>query len=100
MARVPADKTAFGHRNSRVMLSYIAVYDDPDEQALHDRWAADGIAALPQEVDRVYVNFLLTDPAERIHAAYPPATLDRLRRVKGLYDPKNLFRLNRNIMPD
>jgi FAD/FMN-containing dehydrogenase len=99
MARVPADDTAFAHRKSRVMFSYIAVYDDPAEQALHDRWAEDGIAALPQEVDRVYVNFLLTDPAERIHAAYPPATLDRLRRIKNRYDPGNMFRLNRNVLP-
>jgi hypothetical protein len=99
MARVPAHETAFAHRSSRVMFSFIAVYDDPAEQGLHDRWAADGIAALPQEADRVYVNFLLTDKAERIHAAYPHATWDRLRHVKSLYDPENLFRLNRNILP-
>jgi FAD/FMN-containing dehydrogenase len=99
MARVPVSDTAFAHRKSRVMFSYIAVYDDPAEQGLHDRWAEDGIAALPQEVDRVYVNFLLTDPAERIHAAYPRETLDRLRRIKNRYDPANLFRLNRNVLP-
>ena len=99
MARVPADKTAFAHRRSRVMVSFIAVYDDPAEQALHDRWAADGIAALPQQTDRVYVNFLLTDPVERIHAAYPRPTWDRLRRIKSRYDPENLFRRNRNILP-
>jgi FAD/FMN-containing dehydrogenase len=99
MARVPVDRTAFAHRSSRIMFSFIAIYDDPGEQALHDRWAADGIVALPQETDRVYVNFLLTDPAERIHAAYPRPTLDRLRRVKSRYDPGNLFRLNRNVLP-
>src|SRR5690606_5274341 len=99
MGRVPADATAFAHRSSCVMFSFIAVYFDPREQALHDRWAADGLAALPQEEDRVYVNFLLTDPAERIHAAYPPATWDRLRLIKRRYDPENLFRRNRNVLP-
>ena len=99
MGRVPSSETAFAHRSSRVMVSFIAVYGDPGEQAVHDRWAADGIAELPQEMDRVYVNFLLTDPAERIHAAYPPQTLERLRLIKRRYDPENLLRLNRNVTP-
>ena len=99
MGRVPSSETAFAHRSSRVMVSFIAVYGDPGEQAVHDRWAADGIAELPQEMDRVYVNFLLTDPAERIHAAYPPQTLERLKLVKRRYDPENLLRLNRNVTP-
>lgn len=99
MARVPASQTAFAHRNSRIMLSFIAVYADPVEQSLHDRWAEDSIAELAQEVDRVYVNFLLTDPAERIHAAYPDDTLQRLRHVKRRYDPQNVLRCNHNILP-
>ena len=81
------------------MVSFIAVYGDPGEQAVHDRWAADGIAELPQEMDRVYVNFLLTDPAERIHAAYPPQTLEGLKLDKRRYDPENLLRLTRNVTP-
>ncbi len=66
---------------------------------MHDRWASDGLAKLPLEEDRVYVNFLLTDPAERIHAAYPAETWHRLRCVKRHYDPGNLLRRNRNILP-
>jgi FAD/FMN-containing dehydrogenase len=100
MARVPVSQTAFAHRNSRIMLSFIAVYADPAEQNMHDRWAEGSIAELAQEVDRVYVNFLLTDPAERIHAAYPQDTLQRLRRIKRRYDPQNVLRRNRNILPD
>jgi FAD/FMN-containing dehydrogenase len=100
MARVPVSQTAFAHRNSRIMVSFIAVYADPAEQSKHDRWAEVSITELAQEVDRVYVNFLLTDPAERIHAAYPQDTLQRLRRIKRRYDPQNVLRRNRNILPD
>jgi FAD/FMN-containing dehydrogenase len=100
MARVPVSNTAFAHRNSRIMLSFIAVYGDRGEQFIHDRWAEDSIAELAQEVDRVYVNFLLTDPAERIHAAYPHDTLNRLRHIKRRYDPENLLRRNRNVLPE
>jgi FAD/FMN-containing dehydrogenase len=30
---------------------------------------------------------------------YPPATLQRLRALKTLWDPNNLFRRNHNILP-
>ena len=46
-----------------------------------------------------YVNFLAEEGPERLRAAYPGATWERLRRVKRQYDPQNLFRLNHNIPP-
>ena len=36
---------------------------------------------------------------ERVRAAYPGATWDRLAAIKARYDPTNLFRLNQNIAP-
>ena len=30
---------------------------------------------------------------------YPPATLERLRRIKAELDPGNVFRQNHNITP-
>jgi FAD/FMN-containing dehydrogenase len=44
------------------------------------------------------VNFLVDEP-DRVRAAYPGETWDRLRAVKATYDPTNLFRLNQNIPP-
>jgi FAD/FMN-containing dehydrogenase len=35
-----------------------------------------------------------------VRRAYPPATLERLARVKRRYDPDNLFRRNLNVVPD
>jgi FAD/FMN-containing dehydrogenase len=52
-----------------------------------------------QQDDRgAYVNFLVDEP-ERVRAAYPGATYDRLARIKARYDPDNLFRMNQNIPP-
>jgi FAD/FMN-containing dehydrogenase len=98
-ARVPTDATAFAHREARIMFSFIAASGNGEEAKRHDRWAEEGMRAFADGEDRVYVNFLTTDRAERIHAAYPAATWQRLRKIKRKYDPENLFRLNRNIPP-
>jgi FAD/FMN-containing dehydrogenase len=39
-----------------------------------------------------------TDPG-LVDRMYPPATLQRLRALKTLWDPNNLFRRNHNILP-
>ena len=45
------------------------------------------------------MNFLTDEGAERVRAAYPGPTWDRLAEIKARYDPTNLFRLNQNIPP-
>lgn len=96
-ARVPADATAFAHRDRGILVALLAMYGDPATMSRHDGWAQSGIDALEHKDARVYVNFVGTGEVGRIGAAYPSATLERLKRIKGLYDPRNLFRLNLNI---
>ena len=48
----------------------------------------------------VYANFLEAEGDERIRAAYPGGTYERLADVKRRYDPSNLFRMNQNIRPN
>ena len=45
------------------------------------------------------MNFLVDEGADRIRAAYPGPTWDRLAEIKARYDPTNLFRRNQNIPP-
>ena len=49
--------------------------------------------------DGAYANFLANEGPERIRAAYPGGTWERLRSIKARYDPTNLFHLNQNIPP-
>jgi FAD/FMN-containing dehydrogenase len=99
MARVPVDATAFALRQSKIMVNVAAVYERPDEIAVHGPWVEAFAAALHQGDDGAYVNFLGDEGEARIHAAYPGPTWDRLRQIKARYDPTNLFRLNQNIPP-
>ncbi|MEU3455884.1 FAD-binding oxidoreductase [Micromonospora sp. NPDC006766] len=99
MARVPADATAFAHRNREIMVVAAAVYDDLANTPEIWQWATDFTAAMRQGEDGAYVNFLYFDSAERVHEAYPEATYRRLADIKRRYDPDNVFRLNVNIPP-
>jgi FAD/FMN-containing dehydrogenase len=99
MARVPAGATAFAHRSSRIMVNVAALYERPDEAAVHEPWLSGFAAALRQGEGGAYVGFLGDEGEARIREAYPGSTFDRLAAIKGRYDPTNLFRLNQNIPP-
>jgi FAD/FMN-containing dehydrogenase len=99
VARVPADATAYAHRDSRIMANVAALYQQPDERPAHEAWVHGLAGELLQDDDGAYVGFLADEGEPRVRAAYPGPTWDRLRQVKRRYDPDNLFRLNQNIPP-
>ena len=99
VARVPVDATAFAHRHSRIMVNVAAFYDGLDDKPRREQWVTELAAALHQDDDGAYVNFLDDEGPARVRAAYPGPTWDRLVAVKRRYDPTNLFRLNQNIPP-
>jgi len=93
--------SAVGHRDAK-FLFFAGGVGAPEMgeafeaplQALVDAlgpWAAGGKQA----------NFLsgIDVAPERVAKAYEPETYARLRLVKGVYDPTNLFRINHNIPP-
>jgi FAD binding domain/Berberine and berberine like len=99
VARVPADATAYAHRDSRIMVNVAALYQQPEERPAHEAWVHGLAGELLQDDNGAYVGFLADEGETRVRAAYPGPTWDRLRRVKRRYDPDNLFRLNQNIPP-
>jgi FAD/FMN-containing dehydrogenase len=98
-ARVPVEATAYAHRQSRIMVNVAALFGTPEQAREHEPWVVGLADALRQDDTGVYVNFLGDEGEERIRAAYPGPTWDRLVEVKRRYDPTNLFRLNQNIPP-
>ncbi|MPZ93403.1 MAG: FAD-binding protein [Propionibacteriales bacterium] len=100
VARVAPDATAYAHRTSRIMANVAAFYTGPADLAEREAWVLETADLLRQDDAGVYVNFLGAEGPERVRAAYPGATWDRLVEVKRRYDPTNVFRLNQNIPPD
>jgi berberine-like enzyme len=99
MARVPKDATAFAHRERRLMVNVGALYEEPEDRAEHEAWAAACSDALQRGGIGAYVNFLGDEGEARIRDAYPGPTWDRLASIKARYDPTNLLRLNQNVPP-
>lgn len=98
VSRVPADATAFAHRDKHAMLSVFNRQWRPgnDESLLQ---AEQVWQSLRPYADGAYVNFLADEGEQRIRDAYSPATYARLAALKKRYDPTNLFHLNQNIQP-
>jgi FAD/FMN-containing dehydrogenase len=99
MARVPAGATAFAHRDKRVLMALINMWQDPSEWTPNHDWIERYYAAMWPHGDGVYVNFLGDEGAGRVRDAYPDATYRRLASIKARYDPDNVFHLNQNIQP-
>jgi FAD/FMN-containing dehydrogenase len=102
VARVPADATAFGDRTAPWMVWVSAQWTDPAEDDRHREWARELSRALsPSTTGGVYVNAIGGDATEarRLAAFGGPEKLERLRELKRIWDPDNLFRLNQNVEP-
>jgi FAD/FMN-containing dehydrogenase len=96
IARVPADATAYAHRDRTLLANVAALYERPEQKEEHGHWVAE-LSADIGGAPGAYAGFLGEDGAERIREAYPGPTWDRLVEVKRRYDPDNVFRWNHNI---
>ena len=99
IGRGTADAAAFGHRSGLFDFAILGVWRDPAENAEHTTWIRDFADAMQGYATGVYVNNLGVEGADRVKAAYAPATYKRLVTLKQSYDPENILRLNQNISP-
>lgn len=98
--RVAPEATAFPHRDATWLVNIPATWEDPALDSEEIAWVRRSFAAIePHLTGGKYVNFMGGDEEEETGGAYG-ATLRRLRSVKRVYDPDNVFRLNQNIAPE
>lgn len=95
--QVATEATAFPQRSSHYVMNVHARWREAAMDDACIAWAR-GIyeATKPQAIGTAYVNFMPSDEADRVEAAYG-VNYARLIEVKQKYDPKNFFRLNQNL---
>lgn len=98
VADVPADATAFAHRD--VPLLGYAMAAGPSVEVVdgYKPWVG-ALAERLRDRDGTYTGFVGDGDPRLARAAYPGATWDRLAALKRTYDPGNLFRGNLNVPP-
>jgi FAD/FMN-containing dehydrogenase len=96
--RVPVSSTAFPQRNAHFGMNVHSRWRDQSADKQHVEWARRAFeATAPFASGTAYVNFMPADDGERVQTAYGE-NYARLTEIKRRYDPKNLFRLNQNIV--
>jgi FAD/FMN-containing dehydrogenase len=99
VARVPADSTAFAHRDYEAIfwMTTMMPATTPAEQAKSMREKA--WQPVKEFVAGAYINFLSSADDTSVTTAYPTDTYARLANVKATYDPNNVFNQNHNVKP-
>jgi FAD/FMN-containing dehydrogenase/pimeloyl-ACP methyl ester carboxylesterase len=96
-----ADDGAVGNRDAQYACGVIGAWSagEPREDE-YRRWVRDGGESMrPFSTGASYINFQTGDEdGARIRASYG-ANYDRLVALKRRYDPRNVFRSNRNVPP-
>jgi FAD/FMN-containing dehydrogenase len=100
MARVEPEATAAGERSAPYLLEILGNWADPEENEANIRWAREFFSAMERfGTGKTNLNFPgLGEDAQFVRRAVG-RNYDRLARVKAVYDPTNLFRMNQNIRP-
>jgi FAD/FMN-containing dehydrogenase len=94
-----SNTTAFVRRPGQFNYFISAQWNDTHESDLRMHWVIGSAAKLhPLSSGGTYVNYLSDDSQGAVADAYGE-NYPRLRSLKRLYDPTNIFHLNRNIRP-
>jgi hypothetical protein len=98
----PEDDGAVGNRDAGYACVIQAMNPVADAEASEQNrdWVRSAWQALkPFSTGGNYINFQTADEgADRATESYRE-NLERLREIKAIYDPNNVFRVNRNITP-
>jgi FAD/FMN-containing dehydrogenase len=98
--RVASDETAFAPRRPLWDVDLVGQWASAGESADHITWVKSLWGRMePHLLGTAYVNHLSSDDRpEKVRASFGE-NYGRLRQVKGVYDPTNVFRMNANIAP-
>jgi hypothetical protein len=98
IGRVSNSDTAFAHRDSNYNLLSFVSWKSGEDGEEHVNYINSHWASAEPFTSGFYVNDHFDQSQEMVNATYRE-NFPRLLKIKGQYDPTNLFRLNANIRP-
>jgi FAD/FMN-containing dehydrogenase len=98
--RIAAGHSSAGNRDAASVFNIAAAWENPDDDKANIAWAQEAWRDMRRfSTGGTYINFLTEEEGEeRIRAAYGK-NHERLVELKTKWDPRNLFRMNKNIAP-
>jgi FAD/FMN-containing dehydrogenase len=100
IADVPDDAMAFGQRRAAFNIHYLSMWADPAETEANIAYTRELNGKMkPWATGGVYLNFIGDEGPSRVEAGFGQEKWHRLREIKKIWDPQNLFRINQNIPP-
>ena len=98
-SRVGKEETPWAYRDANYAGVIVGVDPDPANAEKITQWCKDYFDATHlYSSGGAYSNFMMDEGQERVKASYKH-NYDRLAKIKGKYDPNNLFKVNQNIRP-
>ena len=98
ISRVAADATAFPHRGIHATSLLLVDWPAQIDPTQHIAWLKKFWDAILPHTDGFYTNDVVDETQKQIDENYL-GNYPRLLKLKNQYDPKNLFRLNANVVP-
>lgn len=97
---VDVEETAFPVRDARFSMNIAGIWPDPKDNEENISWVRNYYETLHpySGYEGGYTNFMAGDDQDRVRENYG-GHYDRLKKIKALWDPDNVFRLNQNIEP-
>jgi len=98
--RLEEGHSPVGNRDARYVLNITSAWEKAEDDQENIQWTRKAWEDMKRfSTGGTYVNFLTEDEsAERVAAALGKG-MGKLAEVKAKWDPKNMFRTNRNIKP-
>jgi FAD/FMN-containing dehydrogenase len=98
ISRIPSDATAFAHRYATHSLFSTVAWPSGTDGEEHVRWLKSYWPTIIPFTSGFYTNEVSDESQAVVNANYQ-GNYARLAKIKGQYDPGNLFRLNANVLP-
>jgi len=100
ISEVDDEATAFGQRDAPWNVHWLSAWENEADSEKNIAYTREVAAALkPWTTGKVYLNYIGEEGSERVASSFGPEKYARLRQIKKVWDPTNLFSQNQNIPP-